>query len=67
MKPKKSAYSGGWMWSLPLAEDAQGSQDAQGAQIQNEGILGIFDGQGHLGGGNGKAATVPEGTDGEVF
>jgi putative DNA primase/helicase len=42
VKPKKTAYSGGWVWSLPH-EDA--SQDAQDAQPLSLGALGAFDGQ----------------------
>jgi len=51
VKPRKQAYSGGWMWSLPLA---QRSQDAQGAQPLSLGTLGTFEGAGHLRKPNGK-------------
>jgi putative DNA primase/helicase len=60
VKPKKQAYSGGWVWSLPHAQDAQPSQGAQDAQTQSLGALGIFDDRGHL--------RKPNGTpDSEVF
>jgi putative DNA primase/helicase len=48
VKPKKTAYSGGWVWSLPDAQDSQTSQDAQDAQPLSPGILGTFDERGHL-------------------
>jgi putative DNA primase/helicase len=63
VKPKKMAYSGGWVWSLPCDQDAQASQDAQGAQTQSVGILGIFDDRGHLG----SPATNGAVNDKEVF
>jgi putative DNA primase/helicase len=56
VKPRKQAYSGGWVWSLPHAQDAQPSQGAQDAQTQSLGALGIFDDRGHLGKPNGKPA-----------
>jgi putative DNA primase/helicase len=60
VKPKKQAYTGGWVWALPHAQDAQPSQDAQDAQTQSVGVLGTFDNQGHLGKTNGTS-------DDEVF
>jgi putative DNA primase/helicase len=60
VKPRKQGYTGGWVWSLPHAQDAQRSQDAQGAQTQSLGALGTFDGAGHLHGSNGTP-------DAEVF
>lgn len=62
VRPKKSAYSGGWTWALPDCQDAQPAEDAQGARSQSVGTLGAFDDpQGHLGTGNGKKA--PNGED----
>ncbi len=43
IKPRKSAFTGGWEWALPGHEDAQISEDAQ---PKREGILGS---EGHLG------------------
>lgn len=60
VKPRKQAYTGGWVWSLPHAQDARPSQDAQDAQTQSLGALGTFDDRGHLGKANGAA-------DQEVF
>jgi putative DNA primase/helicase len=60
VKPRKQAYTGGWVWSLPHPQDAQPSQDAQDAQTQSVGTLGTFDDLGHLGKANGTP-------DGEAF
>ena len=43
IKPRKSAFTGGWEWALPGHEDAQINEDAQ---PKREGILGL---EGHLG------------------
>jgi putative DNA primase/helicase len=53
IKPRKQAYTGGWVWSLPHAQDARLSQDAQDDQTQSLGTLGTFDDRGHLGRANG--------------
>lgn len=43
IKPKKSSFSGGWVWAIPGREDTQQSEDAQ---PNNEGT---FEKSGHLG------------------
>ena len=56
IKPYRRAFSGGWWWTLPTCQDAQGAQDAQLARTEKQGILG---GRGHLGPENSAApATV---------
>lgn len=45
VKPRKTAYSGGWVWSMPY-QDA--SQDAQYAQPSSLGALGTIDANRHL-------------------
>ena len=56
IKPYRREFSGGWWWTLPTRQDAQGAQDAQVARTEKQGILG---GRGHLGQENGTPpATV---------
>ena len=55
VKPRKQGYTGGWVWSLPHAQDAQPSQGAQDAQPLSLGTLGTFDESGHLRKANGDA------------
>lgn len=43
IKPRKTDFKGGWVWSLPQHEDAPKGEDAPS---ENEGILGV---EGHLG------------------
>lgn len=59
VRKQKSGYSGGWMWSLPLPEDAPAYQDAQDAQPSSLGALGAFDEKGRL--------ENPRAADAEVF
>jgi putative DNA primase/helicase len=55
IKPYRREFSGGWWWSLPTRQDAQGAQDALVSCSEKQGIL---DGRGHLGQKNGSPATT---------
>jgi putative DNA primase/helicase len=60
VKPGKSAFNDGWVWSLPPDEDALPDEDAQ---VSDSSIEGTFESEGHL------RAAVPIGLppDAEVF